>query len=303
MPSKIRPLALAGWALLLFAATLVLLATPASANPCTQPDKTQIRWDNVDDCAMLQDPSAARRPGVITYTVQYGDTMWGIAQQFGLDVDTLRYSNPELYRNPDVIHPGQVLRILPFPGAIHTVKQGETLESIARRWRVSPEAIIRYKPNRVKSGDRLKPGQELVIPGGRLDVNIPKPDRSPEATLAWPLRGWISQGYSAKHPALDIATVWGAPVYAAGEGRVVRAGWLFTGYGFSVIIRHPNGLVTLYSHMTNPAVKTGDWVQRGQQIGLVGSTGRSTGPHVHFEVRKNRVRVNPLPYLPPLPPH
>ena len=303
MTRKAHLLALAGWALILFGALTTLLAHPALANPCPDPRNPRPGRDILDDCARWQAPSVIRRPGVITYTVQYGDTMWGIAQRFGLDVDTLRYSNPELYRNPDVIHPGQVLRILPFPGAIHTVKKGETLESIARRWHVSPEAIIRYKPNRVKPGDKLKPGQELVIPSGRLDLNIPKPDLSPGYTFAWPLRGWISQGYSAKHRAIDIATAWGAPVYAAGEGRVVRAGWLFTGYGFSVIIRHPNGLVTLYSHMTNPAVKAGDWVQRGQQIGLVGSTGNSTGPHVHFEVRKNRVRVNPLPYLPPLPPH
>ena len=278
---------------------------PVLADPCPDPRKSAgyVRRETMDECALLQNPSAIRRPGVITYTVAYGDTMWGIAQKFGLDVDTLRYSNPELYRNPDVIYPGQALRILPFPGAIHSVKKGDTLESIARKWRVSPEAIVRYRPNRVALGQTLSPGQELVIPGGRLDVNIPKPAPSPEAIFAWPLRGRLSQGYSARHRAIDIATAWGAPVYAAGEGRVVRAGWLFTGYGFSVIIRHPNGLVTLYSHMTHPAVKVGDWVKRGQPIGLVGSTGNSTGPHVHFEVRKNGVRVNPLPYLPPLPPH
>jgi len=274
----------------------------AFADPC--PPVTEVGIETpMNDCAVLRDPTVIRRPGVITYTVQADDTMWGIAQKFGLDVDTLRNSNPELHRNPDVIYPGQELRILPFPGAIHTVRKGETLASIARKWRVSPEAILRYKPNGLTPGQALKPGQELVIPGGRLDVNIPKPDPSPEATFAWPLRGWISQGYSSRHRAIDIATVWGAPVYAAGDGRVVRAGWLFTGYGFSVVIRHSNGLVTLYSHMTNPEVKVGDWVTRGQQIGLVGSTGNSTGPHVHFEVRKNGVRVNPLTYLPPLPPH
>ena len=83
---------------------------------------------------------------------------------------------------------------------------------------------------------------------------------------------------------------------------MVRAGWLFTGYGYSVIINHGNGLQTLYSHMKGPLVRVGERVKRGQMIGQVGSTGRSTGPHVHLEVRKNGVRVNPLPYLPPLPP-
>ncbi len=277
-------------------------AQSAWADPCLLPD-TPLRGPQTEKCLRLQAQARLLRPGIMTYTVQMGDSLWGIAQKFGLDVDTLRYSNPEVAHNPDRVYPGQKLRILPFPGAIVTVKRGDTLQSLARRWHVSPEAIVRYTPNHVQLHQPLTPGQTLVIPSGRLDLNIPPPDPSPQATFAWPLRGWISQGYSAKHRAVDIATAWGAPVYAAGEGRVVRAGWLYTGYGFSVVIRHPNGLVTLYSHMTNPAVKVGDWVQRGQKIGLVGSTGNSTGPHVHFEVRKAGVRVDPLPYLPPPPPH
>jgi murein DD-endopeptidase MepM/ murein hydrolase activator NlpD len=291
---------LSAWVAAMLLAALSILLYPASASaadPCPQKPRKDT------DCALLWEQSLTERSEVITYTVQSGDTMWGIAMKFKLDVDTLRYSNPDLYRNPDRLYVGQVVRIPPFPGAIYKVKEGDTLESIAKKWHASPEAIIRYKPNHVSADSALTPGQELVIPGGRLDLNIPKPDTSPEATFAWPLRGWLTQGYSARHRAVDIATAWGAPVYAAGDGRVIRAGWLFTGYGFSVIIRHPNGLVTLYSHMTNPAVKTGDWVRRGQQIGVVGSTGNSTGPHVHFEVRKNGIRVNPLTYLPALPPH
>jgi murein DD-endopeptidase MepM/ murein hydrolase activator NlpD len=285
--------------LLLAGLTTILIPQTALADPCPKPDKEL----DLSDCALLWAQSSTRHPGIITYTVAYGDTMWGIATHYGLDVDTLRYSNPELHRNPDRLYVGQVVRILPFIGAIHQVKAGETLASIAQKWHVSPEAIINYQPNHLDAHQSLAPGQELVVPGGRLDLNIPKPDHSSEAVFAWPLRGWLSQGYSSKHRAVDIATVWKAPVYAAGDGRVVRAGWLYTGYGFSVIIDHGHGLRTLYSHMTNPAVQVGDWVKRGQQIGLVGSTGNSTGPHVHFEVRKNGVRVNPLSYLPSLPPH
>ncbi len=301
----LRSLILWGW-LVVLGIGFLLFPNIVEANPCPKPtEEGFLRSPATEnsDCAILQDPTMIRRSGVITYTVAPGDTLWGIATNFGLDVDTLRYSNPELFRNPDRLYVGQIVRILPFPGAIYKVKRGETLASIARKWHVSPEAIIRYKPNHLDKTSKLTPGQEIVIPSGRLDLNIPKPDLSPEATFAWPLRGWISQGYSAKHRALDIATAWGAPVYAAGDGVVVRAGWLYTGYGFSVIINHGNGLQTLYSHMTNPAVKAGDRVQRGQVIGLVGSTGNSTGPHVHFEVRKHRVRVDPLPYLPALPPH
>ncbi len=243
-----------------------------------------------------------QRNDIITYTVRDGDTLWSIATEFELDIDTLRYSNPALMKNPDMLSIGTELRILPFLGAVYEVKAGDTLTSIARRWNVTPEAITGYGANRVFSGV-VQPGQELVIPDGYLDLNIAPPAASPSATFAWPLRGWFTQRYSARHPAVDIATAYGATVYAAGSGTVVRRGWLFTGYGYSVIISHGNGLQTLYSHLKGPLVSVGQWVRRGQVIGAVGSTGRSTGPHVHFEVRKNGERVNPLSYLPALPPH
>jgi len=292
---------LAAWgaALLLAGFGLLFQPQPASADPCVKlPDGLL----DQADCKLLREQMLRQRRGVITYTVQSGDTMWGIAAHFALDVDTLRNSNPELFHNPDRIYAGQAVRILPFPGAIYQVKRGESLAAIARKWNVSPEAITGYGTNHLQGG-MLTPGQEIVIPGGHLDLHIPKPALSPEATFAWPMRGWITQGYSAKHRGIDIATSWSAPIYAAGDGVVVRAGWLHTGYGFSVVIRHSGGLATLYGHMTNPSVHVGDHVRRGQQIGEVGSTGNSTGPHVHFEVRKNYVRVNPLPYLPALPPH
>ena len=286
-------------ALALLAVWMIAITPQAAfADPCVKPQS------GVDDsdCDLLREQLLEQRRGVITYTVRSGDTMWGIAIRFKLDVDTLRNSNPELFHNPDRLYVGQTVRILPFPGAIYEVKNGDTLAAIARKWNVSPDVITGYGPNHLRDG-QLRPGQEIVIPGGHLDLHIPPPDKSLEATFAWPLRGWLTQGYSAKHRGVDIATSWSAPIYAAGDGVVTRAGWLYTGYGFSVIIRHKNGLTTLYGHMTNPAVLVGDYVRRGQQIGEVGSTGNSTGPHVHFEVRKNHVRVNPLPYLPALPPH
>jgi murein DD-endopeptidase MepM/ murein hydrolase activator NlpD len=267
------------------------------ADPCPDPDSAEH-----EICRQWWLEQRKQRGGVTTYSVQSGDTLWSIATRFDLDVDTLRYSNPALKRNPDVLAVGQQIRVLPFIGAIHQVKKGDTLASIARRWNVTPETVTAYSANRIHNG-QVQPGQELVIPGGYLDLNIPRPAASPSAKFAWPLRGWLTQRYSARHRAVDVATSYGATVYAAADGAVVRTGWLFTGYGYSVIISHGNGFQTLYSHLKGPLVAVGQRVRRGQPIGAVGSTGRSTGPHVHFEVRKDGVRVNPLSYLPALPPH
>lgn len=285
-------------AVLLAVVILVLFSPkPVSADPCIG-----LKGAEKEACEQYWTEAAKQRTGVQIYKVQYGDTLWSIAAEFGLDVDTLRYSNPTLMRNPDVLLAGEEVRILPFIGAIYKVKSGDTLESIARRWHVTPDIIVGYGPNRVRD-NQVKVGEELVIPGGYLELNIPPPARSPSAKFAWPLRGWLTQRYSARHRAIDIATPYGSPVYAADNGVVVRAGWLFTGYGYSVILSHGNGWQTLYSHLKGPLVRVGQRVRRGQQIGAVGSTGKSTGPHVHFEVRRNGTRVNPIPYLPALPPH
>ncbi len=278
---------------------LYLMFTPllTQASPCVVPADT-----SVDDCRLQWDQEMALRRGVITYTVHSGDTLWLIAARFGLDVDSLRYSNPALARNPDVLPLDTVLRIPPAVGVVVDVQKGDTLQSLARKWNVAPDVLLGYGPNRIVGG-RLRVGQTVFIPGGYRSLNIPPPDPSTQATFAWPLRGYITQFYSSRHRALDIATPYGSPVYAAGDGVVTRAGWLFTGYGYSVVIRHKNGLLTLYSHLKGPWVQVGQRVSRGEMIGAVGSTGNSTGPHVHFEVRKGRVRVDPLPYLPPQPPH
>ncbi|MCP4168621.1 MAG: peptidoglycan DD-metalloendopeptidase family protein [Chloroflexi bacterium] len=267
------------------------------ADPCAGSGDAELSW-----CRALGQERQYQRGNIITYVVKSGDSLWTIAARFDLDIDTLRYSNPELRRNPDVLRIDQQVRILPFIGAIYTIVQGDTLESIAKKWNVEVNVIVGYGPNGFDDGS-AKVGEELIIPGGYLELNIAPPAKSAASTLAWPLRGWLSQGYGSGHRALDIATPYGSPVYAAVGGTVSRAGWLFTGYGYSVILNHGNGLQTLYSHLKGPLVQVGQRVGRGQAIGAVGSTGRSTGPHVHFELRKNGERINPLPYLPALPPH
>ena len=238
------------------------------------------------------------RTEIVTYTVQTGDTLWSIASQFNLDVDTLRWSNPELERNPDLLSVGTELVILPVKGIYHTVERGETLSSIARQFGVADADILNYPLNRLSSPDHLLADQRLVVPHGRKEVTRPVPQPSGDSLFAWPLVGTITQGFSAAHPALDIGAPYGSPVYAGRAGRAIRSAWARTGYGYTVILDHGEGWQSLYSHMKGEWVSVGDWVEQGQLIGEVGSTGNSTGPHVHYELRLNGKQVNPTDYLP-----
>lgn len=242
-------------------------------------------------------------PRIITYTVRTGDSLWSIAARFGLDVDTLRWSNEDLVRNPDLLSVGQELTILPVKGAYHTVQAGETVEAIALAYGVTPTAITDYPLNNLKPPYQLREGQKLVIPGGRRQLHWPTPELSPDSPFAWPVVGEITQRYSEKHPALDLGAPYGSPVYAARAGTVTHSGWARTGYGYTVILDHGEGVQSLYSHMKGTWVVEGQKVERGQLIGEVGSTGHSSGPHVHFEIRVDGQRVDPSGYLPPAPPH
>ncbi|RME71970.1 MAG: LysM peptidoglycan-binding domain-containing protein [Chloroflexi bacterium] len=246
-------------------------------------------------------PNAGGRTRIETYTVQEGDTLWSIAAQYGLDIDTLRWSNPELERNPDILSVGMELRILPVIGVYHVVEAGDTVATIAQEYGVSEEDITAYPPNGLYPPYNLKPGQGIIVPFGRKNPNLPPPDPALDFPLAWPVAGVVTQPFGPDHPALDIGAPYGSTVYAAAEGKVIRAGWLPTGYGYSIIIDHGDGLQTWYNHLKGTLIGVGSYVSRGDPIAEVGSTGHSTGPHVHFEVRVNGERVDPRDYLPPSP--
>lgn len=249
--------------------------------------KDIIPWPNVDG-----------RTRVETYVVQSGDTLWSIAARFGLDLDTLRWSNPELERNPDVLSVGTELRILPVAGVYHIVAEGDTIESIAVQYGVAEIDIADYPPNALFPPHDLENGEGLIVPYGRKDLNIPKPSLAPGFSIAWPVVGAVTYGFTPDHPALDVGAPYGATVYAADGGTITYAGWAEEGYGYTIVIDHGDGRQTWYNHLKGVLLAAGNFVTRGTPVGEVGSTGHSSGPHVHFELRIDGERVNPLGYLP-----
>lgn len=248
------------------------------------------------------------REEVISYTVQAGDTIQAIAAAFRLEATTLMWANPEIEDAPDLLRIGQEIIILPMDGVYHGVVAGETLRSIAGKYNVRPEAIIECEYNNLEPPDyRIAEGMHLIVPGG-VKPYVPKVVTAydgpvPEGAqglgqFQWPVLGYISQGYWYGHRAIDLGAPTGSALLAADGGFVSFAGWTDVGYGYLVVVNHGNGFTTYYGHMSNIYVYEGQAVERGQVVGAVGSTGYSTGPHLHFEVRYNGVQQNPRAYLP-----
>lgn len=256
-------------------------------------------------------PEDRVRDKVLEYPVQTGDTISAIAEKFDISVDTVLWEN-NLTKNSS-IKPGQILRILPVSGVSHKVTRGETIYTIAKKYDSPSQAIVDFPFNTFADNETfaLSVGQALIVPEGKKPNTIPVnpsayiAQRTPNAgsvsatgQFAWPMGGTITQRFFWYHKGLDIATAHGTTILAADAGRVLTAGWTDnTGYGNRVMIDHGNGYTTLYAHMSKIFVVSGQTVNRGDQIGQEGSTGRSTGPHLHFEIRKNGVAQNPLLYL------
>ncbi|MGI6209440.1 MAG: peptidoglycan DD-metalloendopeptidase family protein [Anaerolineae bacterium] len=254
----------------------------------------------------------------LQYVVQPGDTLSTVAQSFGLSQKTVIWANEALVEERDLLSVGQELVIPPLDGALHKVAEGDTIAAIAEKYKVDPGQITEYPGNRFGEDGSLLVGSILVVPGAYLPDPPPKvvPTAVPPApalvqqakvvepitggtgSFIWPLNGLITQGYSGYHPAVDIHTKAGVPVVAADGGTVTLVSWQNYGYGYHVIIAHADGTETLYAHLSAISVEAGQTVAAGQEVGLVGSTGRSTGPHLHFEVRTNGVQTNPFAYLP-----
>ncbi len=199
---------------------------------------------------------------------------------------------------------GCTVRIAQPAGVYHEVKRGEYLWRIAKTYGVDMKVIM--TANRLSDHNKLRAGQRLFIPGARAVLEVGGSQSAPvvlkKGAFIWPVNSRrITSSYGMrkgrKHKGIDIAARQGTAIIASQKGTVVYAGVL-SGYGKVIIIDHNNGYSTVYAHNSRNSVKVDEQVNQGQVIGRVGSTGRSTGPHLHFEIRKGYQTVNPLSYLP-----
>ncbi len=260
---------------------------------------------------------------VATYTVQRGDAMFSIAKQFNIKPETLLWANYDILQdNPDSLRVGQVLKIPPVDGVYYQIREGDTLDSIAAEFSSNPDDILNWPGNNIDlTNPAVKLGVYVMVPGGhRAVVNwitaVYASGKSGTANLGgtacgagpvgstafiWPTANHSLSGndYWSGHLGIDIAAGLGAQVWAADAGVVTMAqsGWN-GGYGNVVMIDHGNGWLTVYGHLSQINVVPCQGVQAGTLIGLAGSTGNSTGAHLHFETRQNGGFVSPWYVLP-----
>jgi len=278
---------------------------------------------------------AQPRGEVFFFTSRRRDTIFGIAEKFGLDPETILWGNTYILGdNPHLLTPGMALNILPTNGTYHKWSAGEGLNGVASGYGVTPEEILSWPGNNLsaeKVGDlahpNIEPGTWLVVPGGErafVTWSAPRINRNNPAvakvlgpgscgTIAdgavgtgsfiWPANNHFLSGYnyspSTNHFGIDVDGDLGDPLYAADNGVIVYAGWNNWGYGNVVVIDHGYGWQTLYAHLSYVGVGCGQSVYQGGVIGSMGSTGNSSGPHLHFEMlHETYGKVNPWDFLP-----
>ncbi len=270
-----------------------------------------------------EEASIAPRTKTENYIVQENDTISTIAQRFHVNIGTILWNNN--LTEKQYIRPGDTLKIPPVSGILVTVKKGDTLSKLANRFEADVNEITSF--NNLAPEDQLAINTELMIPGGRppqieqirtqiisrtegLNTkqeaslkNTPKPPdldakTTPKTRLLWPTSGRvITQYYGWRHTGLDIDGDYNSPLYASADGYVEKAGWNSGGYGLMILLDHGGGSKTRYAHASKIFIKSGEYVKRGQVIAMMGTTGRSTGTHLHYEVYINNKRVNPLGYI------
>jgi murein DD-endopeptidase MepM/ murein hydrolase activator NlpD len=269
---------------------------------------------------------------VITYTVQSGDSIFSIADEFDVRPETILWGNHEtLVDNPHFLKTDLDLNILPVDGTYYQWNEGDNIGAVAGFFGVEVEDIVEYPGNRfdlteVESGNlSIEPGTWLIVPGGRreiVDWGPPAISRDNPAsasfygpghcgsilsgavgtgTFIWPTTERFISGYTYNpplHPAIDIGGAEGNPIYAVDSGVVVYAGWSNFGYGYLIVIDHGTGWQSAYAHLSGVGVICGQSVFQGATIGALGTTGKSSGPHLHFEMMYYGGKVNPVGVIP-----
>lgn len=312
----------------MLAATVQVSSASITPSPVTMTANANLGRSRGDDTISRQAVPhttfpARPRAEVITHTVQQDETLWTIAAQYNLAPETVAWSNREAIQDaPWLIRPGLQLFILPVNGIYHTVREGDTPQNIAETYGVDP-SVLYNEWNDLEEGDALEEGQLLVVPNGQ-DEEIaweppqPAPSQprynyqysassaaapSPNNWFILPTGNRLVSGWYFRDPrnpthiGLDYKCHMGDPLYAADSGVVTIAGWN-GGYGILVELDHNNSFITRYGHFSQLAVGAGQAVRQGDLLGYCGSTGWSTGPHLHFEIRKNGVPQDPMAYQP-----
>lgn len=311
--------------------------TPEAASPMFVPAIREQEIDAIGRELELHTNLPSRpRFEFVEYTVQKNDSLYGIADKFNLRAPSIVWSNPKVIYDPHVIQPGLVIQIPPEDGAVYEWHAGDGLNKVSEYFKVTPETIINWPTNGLNPdtiGDyakpNIEPGTMLFIPGGRgesLSGGLQKIDRTdpavaksygpgycgaitsgivaPSVSFIWPTSSHYIGGYvydpEVGHAAIDIVEHLGAPIYASNTGVVVFAGWNNAGYGNLVVIDHGHGWQSYYAHLDTYSVGCGQNVNQGEQIGTMGTTGNSSGPHLHFEIRSDEYgKVNPTDYTGP----
>jgi LysM repeat protein len=263
------------------------------------------------------------RYSVDKYTVARGDSVFAIAEKYKITPETLLWANYDVLQdNPHNLKPGVTLNVPPTNGIYYQWKDGDTLESVASEFKANVDDIIGWPGNDIDlTNPTVQPGTWVMVPGGQRDFVqwlIPTIATGSSGTsntstnscpggavgsgaFVWPADNHYLSGndYWSGHLGIDIAAGEGAPIYAADSGVVTMAqGGDNYGYGNVIQIDHGNGYSTVYAHLSVIGVSVCQSVYAGQWIGSAGSTGNSTGAHLHFEVRKNGGFINPWFVLP-----
>ena len=264
------------------------------------------------------------RANIAIYEVQAGDSVFNIAKQFKIEPETVLWANSDILDdNPNMLSVGQKLKIPAVDGVIYKWRSTDTIEGVAKKLKADPDAILTWPDNHLDMANpKITSGTMVMVPGGSRALKtwvVPTLWRANAGAsrnigtgcdtsggtaygsgyFVWPSVNHSISGndYWSGHLGIDIAAATGAPVYAADSGVVVYSGSISGGYGLMVMIDHGNGFHTLYGHLSQLVARCGQNVGQGQTIAYSGSTGNSTGPHLHFEIRYGGAFVNPHDYV------